>query len=59
MEEPSNWDKTVMRAWLMRLDGQRRNPVRADMVCRRYLENINRVTAWHNATKGPWWKREV
>jgi hypothetical protein len=51
--EPSGWDKTVMRAWLMRLDGERRNPVRAAMICRRYLENIERVQAWHSATREP------
>ena len=54
MSEPSNWDKTVTRAWLMRLDGQRRNPVRANMICRRYLENIERVQAWHIATRNKW-----
>jgi hypothetical protein len=37
----------------MRLDGERRNPVRAAMICRRYLENIERVQAWHSATREP------
>lgn len=57
MSEPSKWDKVVMRAWLDRLNGSRRNPVRADMICRRYLDNIERVQAWHTGTRGYWWQR--
>lgn len=59
MNEPSSWDKTVMKAWLMRNnEGPRYHPPKAGKIYRRYMDNIERVEAWHNLTRAQW-RRET
>ena len=58
MDEPSKWDKVVMKAWLMRNNvGPRYHPPKAGKIYRRYMDNIERVEAWHNLTKDAWWRQ--
>ena len=54
MNEPNNWDKIVMKAFLTRLSGEQRNPVRAYAILRRFGTNVHRVQVWHEATREQW-----
>lgn len=61
MNKPSKWDLMVFKAWLARNTPDlepRRHPPKAFRIYCRYADNIDRVEAWLDATRRPWWERK-